>query len=556
MAYDLVIKGGLIVDGSGRPAAPGEVAVADGRIAAVGKVDGTARRTIDAEGRAVSPGFVDVHTHYDAQLCWDAHATPSCFHGVTSVLIGNCGFTLAPCRPGGRDYLTGLFSSAEQVSKETLNAGVPFDWESYPDFLRWLERRGLGVNVMAQIGHSALRDYVMGEAALERAATEDEARRMAQLVEEAVAAGAMGFTTSQAPHQVDDLGRHIPTFHAGDEEVIALAEALKRQGKGIIGFNPRTKIADFNRQDRDFMVKLTEISGGMISWNDLSERPTAPGLWRDLLDYMEGEIKRGHPVYAVARCQPNNLRFDLHDLPALFNNLRPWVEFYRSPDDAKRATLRDPEGRERLVRALDGHPFFHLAGVQRGATDETRALVGRKLTEIGAERGVNPAEALLDIALADDLKTVFAFFGFSGANEEAAEAILKSPATLVGISDAGAHVHTFATFDYATYFLEHWMREKGAFTLEEAVRELTSYPARVFGLTDRGRLAPGLAADITIFDPQTVAPLDVEIRNDLPGGGTRTFKEVQGLPWVIVNGEPIVENGALTGAKPGKVLSF
>jgi N-acyl-D-aspartate/D-glutamate deacylase len=556
MSYDLIIMNGRIVDGSGRAARGGNVAVQDGRIAAVGEAEGPARRTIDAAGLVVAPGFVDPHTHYDAQLAWDPYATPSCFHGVTTVLIGNCGFTLAPCRPEGREYLTGLFSTAEQVAKETLYAGVPFAWETYPEFLGWLDGRGLGVNAFTQIGHSAVRAHVMGEAALERTASEDEIARMVALVEEALAAGAAGFSTSQVAHQVDEFGRHTPSYFAADEETLALAATVKRRGRGFVCLNPRTKALDMNQRDRDFMVKLAEVSGGIVSWNDFSAKPKYPGLWRELLDYMEASQAQGRPVYAVARSNPADSRFDFIRLPIPFNQIAVLVDFYRLEAEEKLAVLADAARREPVRCAFAAHPRLAEVRVEQGATAETQAYSGRGLADIARERGAEPADMLLALALADRLATTFSLSGFSGADAAATEAILKSPATLVGISDGGAHLHTFPGGDYTSHFLADWTRERGAFTLEAAVHELTARPAQVFGLSDRGRLAPGLAADIVLFDPETVAPLAVERVADLPSGGTRIVRRARGIPWVLVNGTPIVEDGALTGERPGRLLRF
>ena len=556
MGYDLIIKGGLIVDGSGSPAYGGDVAIQDRRIAAVGQVDGSARRTIDANGLVVSPGFVDVHTHYDAQLAWDPQATPSSYHGVTTVVMGNCGYTLAPCKPSDRDYLTGLFSSTEQVPKGTLLAGVPFEWESYGDYLGWLQRRGLGVNVVSQIGHSAVRRFVMGEAALERTATEAEVASMVELVEEAFEAGAMGFSTSQVPHQVGEMGEHIPAYFASDQEVEALAAVIKRRGRGMVCINPRTKAMGFDEKDQAFLVKLSQVAGAMVSWNDFTQREGEGERWREVLEYMEREIQRGNPVRAVARCQPTDLRFSLRTQFVRFVKLDAWREFFPLSDDGKLQALAEPSFRQRLVGSLDGHSSFHLAGVVQGATPATQGLAGRLLTEIASERGVKPAEAMLDIALEDRLGTQFALFAVMGGDQDAVERILKSPATVVGISDGGAHLQTFSTSDYTTYFLKHWVRERGTFTLEEGVRALTSRPARLFGITDRGLLEPGQAADVVIFDRDSVGPLPVETLHDLPGEGSRLVKQAQGVPWVLVNGEPLVEKGPVTGATPGRVLGF
>ena len=556
MAHDLIVRNGLIVDGGGGPSYHGDVAIADGRIAAVGRVAGAARRSIDASGLVVSPGFVDVHTHYDAQLAWDPSATPSCAHGVTSIVIGNCGYTLAPVRPRGRDHLISMFSTVEQVPKDTLLAGVPFEWESHGEYLAWLERRGLGVNVVPQIGHSAVRAYVMGDAAMERAATPDETAAMVSIVTESLQEGAVGFTTSQAPHHVDEWGRHIPSYFADDEEMEAMAAVVRKLGRGMVNLNPSSKSTGFTQRDKDFMVRLSQVSGAAVSFNDFGPKRDKPNEWREMLDYMEGAAGRGTPVYAIARCQPTDLRFNLRVPGVRLSTLDGWADFYHmDDDDAKLRAIQEPAFRERLARSLEagGYQVDRMMIVET-ASPETAGCAGRYLTEIGAERGVGPVEALLDIAVVDRLDTQFAFMAIAGGNEPAMEEILKSPATVVGISDGGAHLQTFATCDYTTYFLQHWVREKGTFSLEAGVKELTSRPARLFGVADRGLLAPGQAADIAIFDRATVGPRPMEMAHDLPGGGSRIVKRAEGMKWVLVNGEPLVEDGAVTGAKAGRII--
>jgi N-acyl-D-amino-acid deacylase len=556
MAFDLIVRNGLIVDGSDSSSYHGDVAITNGRIVAVGRVDGAARRTIDAAGLVVSPGFVDVHTHYDAQLAWDPSATPSCAHGVTSVVIGNCGFTLAPVRPGDRDYLVGMFSRVEQIPKSTLLAGLPFEWESHGDYLAWLKRRGLGVNVVPQIGHSAVRAYVMGEAAMERAATADEVAAMAVIVTESLQDGAVGFTTSQAPHHVDEQGRHIPSYFADDEEVEALASIVRKLGHGMVNLNPNSKSTGFTQRDKDFMLKLSQVSGGALTFNDFGPKRDKPTEWREMLDYMEGAISRGNPIYAIARCQPTDLRFNLRLPGVRLSTLDGWADFYHMEgDEAKLKAIQEPVFRQRLDRSLTagGYQADRMMIVDT-SSPETASYMGRYLTEIGAERGIGPVEALLDIAVLDRLDTQFAFMGISGANEPALEEFLKSPATIVGISDGGAHLQTFATCEYTTYFLQHWVRETGAFSLEEGVKELTSRPARLFGITDRGLLAPGQAADIAIFDQASVGPGPMEMAEDLPGGGARIVKRAEGMKWVLVNGVSLVEDGAVSGALAGQIV--
>jgi N-acyl-D-amino-acid deacylase len=552
MTYDVIVKDARIVDGTGRKAYGGDIAVKDGRIASVGAVSGSATRTIDAGGQVVAPGFIDAHTHYDAQLMWDPTANPSTSHGVTTVLMGNCGYTLAPVRAEDQDYLMGVFSAAEEVPKKALQLFAPFAWETFPDYLAALRNSKLGLNVVSQIGHSALRRYVMGEAALERAATEDDIAAMVRLVEEALASGAAGVSTSQAPHQVGEHGEHIPSFFATEAETGALAAAVRRKGKRLVSVNPRSKREGLSEEDMAYLVRLAEISGGVVSWNDFG---VMTPKWEESLEFMEAQQDRGHQIYAVARCQRPETRFTLKKLSAIFAGDENWLEFARQDKPGMLAALADPTWRSRLGKFWDSAPFMKMASVEKGVNPDTVALEGRLLDEIAAERGCSAAEAMFDTALADDLQTFFRISAPVTQDESRLERILKSPATLVGISDAGAHLQTFAGGDYTSYFLAHWVREKKTFTLEEGVAALTSRVADFLGLTDRGVLEVGKAADLVVFDADTVEPLPLQTLDDIPGGGTRMTKGAKSINWVMVGGDTIIEDGTPTDATPGRVLA-
>ena len=320
MPYDVVVKGGLIVDGTGTPASPATSRSKTGESSRSARSPATRTRTIDADGQVVAPGFIDAHTHYDAQLLWDATANPSTAHGITTILMGNCGYTLAPVRSDDQDYLMGLFAAAEEVPKLALQQYAPFQWETFPEYLDWLEGR-VGINVVTQVGHSAVRRFVMGEAALEREATEDEIAEMVRLVEAALDAGAVGLSSSQAPHQRGEHGEHIPSFLADDAETHALAEAVRRKGARLLSINPATKRDGLTDEDRAFLVELAEISKAIVSWNDFG-MGTPNGL--GVLEFMEAELERGHEIYAIARCQRPETRFTLKKLSALFAAYEPW----------------------------------------------------------------------------------------------------------------------------------------------------------------------------------------------------------------------------------------
>jgi N-acyl-D-aspartate/D-glutamate deacylase len=553
MTYDLVVKDALIVDGTGRRAYTGDVAVQDGTIVAVGEVDSSATNTIQADGQVVAPGFIDAHTHYDAQLLWDPSANPSTSHGVTTVLMGNCGYTLAPVRHEDQDYLMGLFSAAEEVPKAALQRFAPFEWQTFSDYLAWLQRSPLGLNVVSQVGHSAVRRFVMGDEALERAATDDEIAAMVRIVEEAFDAGAAGLSSSQAPHQVGEFGEHIPSFFAADDENAALAAAVRRKGKRLLSINPRSKRDGLSEEDRALLVKLSEISGAVVSWNDFGM--STPG-WEGSLEYMESELRRGHEIYAIARCQRPETRFTLKKISAIFAASEAWLDYSRLDPADKMAALADAGWRARLSEFWETARYMAMVSVEKGTTPDTKALEGRLLVDIAGERGVAPADVMFDVAAQDELQTFFRISGPVNVDESNLERILKSPATLVGISDGGAHLQTFAGGDYTSYFLEHWVREKSAFTLEEGIAALTSRVATFLGLSDRGTLEAGKAADLVILDPEKVGPLALQTLDDIPGGGTRMTKGARGVDWVVVNGNPVVEHGKPTGEVPGRVLGL
>jgi N-acyl-D-aspartate/D-glutamate deacylase len=550
VAYDVVIKGGRIVDGTGAAAFDGDVAIQDGRIVAIGAVEGPAERTIDAAGHVVAPGFIDAHTHYDAQLLWDPTANPSTAHGITTILTGNCGYTLAPVRPDDQDYLMGLFAAAEEIPKQALQLFAPLGWETFPDYLDAMGGR-LGVNILTQVGHSAVRRYVMGEAALERAATADEVAEMVAIVEAALEAGAAGLSSSQAPHQRGELGEHIPSFHADAAETRALAEAVRRKNGRLLSINPATKRSGINDEDQALLAELADLSGAVVSWNDFG-MGTPNG--DEVLAFMEAQLEQGREIYAVARCQRAETRFTLKKLSAVFASSEAWVDLSKLDPEEKLAALADPAWRAKLAEFWATAKFMANASVEKVVNGELADLEGRLLEDIAAERGTTAAEVMFDVAIADHLETFFRITGPVSLDETRLERILKSPATLVGISDGGAHLQTFAGGDYTSYFLAHWVREKGAFSLEEGVAALTSRVAEFLGLTDRGTLEVGQAADVVVFDPATVEPLTLQTLDDIPGGGTRMTKAAKGIPWVLVNGEPVVEDGKATTAVPGAVL--
>ncbi|SDD70059.1 N-acyl-D-aspartate/D-glutamate deacylase [Sphingomonas sp. YR710] len=551
MTYDLLIKGGTIVDGTGKPRYKGNVAITDGRIAAVGDVDGDATRVIDADGQIVAPGFIDCHTHYDAQMFWDSTIDPATWHGITSIVIGNCGFALAPVRPDDKDYAVGLFSATEEVPRDVLEQTVPLNWETFPQYMDRLEKVDCGVNVLALFGHAVVRRYVMGEDSIKRAATSPEIAEMVRLAEEAMDVGAWGVTTSFSPHHIDGSGGHVPSYFAAYDETEALAMAVGRKGKRSFALNPASKREGISPEDKAMMSNLAKASGITISWNDFGASAVD---WLATIEFMEEEIRQGRDVRVVARCQPAESRFTAGQISPLYSGDADWRAFCGLDRDAQIEAISQPAWRERLAKYWRNVPYLNVAIVEKVANPELKPLLGRYLTDIAAERGIDPIELMFDIALQDGMGTIFLLRGRPKDDESVAERILKSPSTLIGVSDGGAHLQTFAGADFPTYFLQHWVREKGTFTLEEGVAALTSEVAEFMGLTDRGVLEVGKAGDVVIFDADTVQPEALETEQFPGGTAIRLAKRARGVPYVIVNGKPIIDGGKRTGAVPGRLL--
>ncbi len=553
MPYDLVIKNGTVIDGSGLPRARADVAVKGDRIAKIGRVTEGAATVIDAEGLVVAPGIVDTHTHYDAQLLWDPIATCSCWHGVTTVVTGNCGYTLAPCRPEDREYMTRTFAKVEGVSLPALEHGIPWTWTTFPEYLDVLGQR-LGVNVAPYVGHTAVRRYVMGEAAIEREATVDERLRMKQLVAEAMEAGAAGFTTSLSPTQVGWYQEPIPSRLANYQEVLELASAVGEAGVGTIGILPRTLLEGVSQEERREIARVGAAT----------MRPLVLQIAGRILDEA---VHAGVAAYTLINGRPFDRVFNLRKT-SILDGMPGWRDLVTKPhaeklrlmrDEALRAALRDdidhPNTDPKRGQLLPPIPW-HTTYVQRVKLAKNQPLAGKSIKQLATEQGKHIADAMLDLALEEDLETQFRYLTlWSPERERELAAFLRSPYSLLGVSDGGAHLDRDDGSEYSTFFIRYWVTERGIFSLEEAVRLLTFVPASVIGLWDRGLLRQGYAADIMVFDPKALRIASKDVVGDLPGGETRFGALPEGVKHTIVNGQELTRDGREhTGALPGRVL--
>jgi N-acyl-D-amino-acid deacylase len=559
MAYDLVVKGGRIYDGSGMPSYLGDVAIKDGRIVEMGRIGGEAKRVLRADGLAVSPGFIDFHTHLDAQLLWDPLATSSCFHGVTTVIPGNCALALAPCKEEDRDTILKSFERVEAISLRALRAGVPWGWTTFPQYLDKL-RGHLGVNVAALMGHCALRQFVMGNAAMERAATPAEIQQMKEILKAGVRAGAMGFSTNQNPVHMFADGTPIQSRFATDEEIIELACALGEINQGAVQISRGSLgVSVPMRETVQLFDEISSRSGRPVIWQSIAHRWDKPNEWRQLLDLANEALARGVQSYPLCNARLFNNRLTLKNAQ-VFDDLPTWKAILFLPIEARIAAIRDPETRRKMryeaVEEKKSSRFsrrWDLVYMIKAATPANKHLEKKSVAEIAKLRNQDVIDAFLDLSLEEGLDTEFQTSSTNG-DEQAVAEIIRSPFTLVGQSDAGAHLIYDAGFGYATRLLGYWIREKNVMSLEEGVRKLTFMVASIFGLHDRGLIRRGMAADLVLFDPATVRECEPEMVQDLPADEKRFIQKAVGIEMTLVNGEVLVERGNPTGAFPGRVL--
>jgi N-acyl-D-amino-acid deacylase len=554
----LVIRNATVFDGTGRERrAATDVAVEDGIIAAVGPELAVApdAAVVDADGLALMPGIVDSHTHYDAQVTWDPGLTPSPSLGVTTAVIGNCGFTIAPCRADDRDLVMRNLTQVEGMTLGVLRRGIVWDFETFPEYLDGTARRGAAANVAAFLGHSALRTYVMGEAAVERAANDDEISAMAEQVRRAMAAGAVGVATSTAPQHNGWGGRPMPSRRADDRELYALVGAMAESGRGLF------MLTKGNRTDVPYLERLAAATGRPVMIAALLHNPTRPARIFEELDQIAAACSRGRELWGQVSCCPLTMDFTLASAYPL-ESLEAWGPLMKVSGEARLRLLADPDLRRAVkeelaqpagVRLFNGE--WDKIELTEAADPAHRALEHRKVAHLAAEAGSDPLDWMLDLAIAEDLGTLFTA-ELLNTDEAAVSRVIRHPNASVALSDAGAHLTFFCDAGFGLHLMGHWSRALGVLSLEEAVHELTAKPAAIFRLPGRGRIVPGAAADLLLFDPATVGRGPKRRVHDLPGGAPRLTTDPVGIHGVWVNGEPVVDrNGRVIGnARPGRLL--
>jgi N-acyl-D-aspartate/D-glutamate deacylase len=556
MAFDLVIRGGTVVDGTGAPARRADVGIADGKIVSIeDRIPEKAKRTIDAGGLVVAPGFIDPHTHYDAQICWDGAATPSSWHGVTSVVMGNCGVGIAPCRPEAREIAMRDLVNVEAIPFEVLNAGITWDWETFPQYMDAAAARKPSLNLAFLAPLTPFRHYAMGEASMERSANEEETAKIASLLGEAVDAGAFGFSSTLLNQHMGYGARPLACRNASREELGAYCRVLRARGKGAIEFAMTRQIAVMEELEVELLEYMLEESRRPITFIAMFDRDDLPEALRTSLRRVKAAVARG----ARPQTSPLPLTRELNmRSPFAFAAFPSWKRLFEDTSKAAQsAVYRDPKFRDQFREDLKRPASFgdwNRITLHEVRSPALKKWEGKTVAQIAGERGVDGVDALLDVTLEDDLDNEFTVQSWNTRIDRMAE-LLADRSVLLGLGDGGAHLDMLCDSGYPSYVLGTWVRERKVLSLEEAVRRMTSDPADFYGIKDRGVLKPGLAADVAVFDPQKIASsTKTERLFDLPGGGKRMVRRSSGVEYTLVNGEVTWEKGALTGARAGKVL--
>ncbi len=561
MAYDLLVRNATICDGTGAPVRYGALAVKDGKIAAVGEVSGSAYREIDAGGAVLAPGFIDIHTHYDAQISWDPLLTCSCWHGVTTLLMGNCGVGVAPCRPGRQSTMAWDLVNVEALPHEVLMRGVAWDWESFPQYMAAIERRGVALNVGFLVPLSALRFYVIGEEAAERAATEAETAEMGRLYREALCAGAAGFSLSLAPQHIGFQGRPLASRMASDHELRTLCRTMRELGRGVIEILPsRGSTSVLNEGAFGLLTMLASESARPVTWLALLDLPgTPPQAHQRTVQRLAPFVQRGLKILPQVTPRPIQQYYTMRE-PFIFAALDSWKGVFNRGVEEQMALVGSADFRAAFrdeIKDGGGNAIFRgrwdRVHVVRVENAHNRGFLNLSVAELANATGKDAVDALLDLAL-DERMELGVTLSVINVNPEVVSRILKLPNTLIGLSDAGAHVAQHCDAGLTSYLLHEWVHRRGVLTLEEAVRRLTSELADFLELRTKGRLAPGMDADLVIFDPAAIKPLEPEWVNDLPGGGPRLIERSEGIEYTIIGGEVLFAHDEYQGGLPGKVM--
>jgi len=576
MEYDLLIRNGTVVDGTRIPAYRGDIGIRNGRIVAIGNLREGAKRTLDATGQIVAPGFIDIHTHYDAALSggskWDQYASLSGWHGVTTVAIGNCGFGFAPVRPADRERAMRRMERTESIPLSCMQAGMKWDWESFPEYLDSLERSKLGVNAASLIPYSPLRAYAMGNDAArdpKYKATTEEVAQIKHLLREGLEAGGFGFSGSFSMANRDYDGGYLPTHVATREEFLEAAQVLRGFNRGSIEWTMGHSLQGLGM---DFLLEMAKVSGRPLNWNAVIYDPSNPDNWKRLLDWNE-KAYREAVIFPVNICVPIEFEFTMETI-GLFDQLPAWNEATLGTVEERKAKLGDP-GRRAALKADMERPPTVMPGV-RGREDgeagqismfnweetfiddvhlpKNLKLKGRTIAEVAKEQGKHPIDVMLDISVEENLKAEFAMANFINNDQEALTQIIKHPLTLLGASDGGAHTKFLTLGRYPTHFLAHWVRDKQIMTLEEAHWRLSTQVGWAIGIRDRGFIREGMPADIVVYDLEKLAVKPMETVHDLPDGDWRRVQKANGYRYTIVNGEVTFEDNVCSGALPGKLL--
>ncbi|HXG17919.1 MAG TPA: amidohydrolase family protein [Methylomirabilota bacterium] len=558
MSYDLLIHDARICDGTGKPLFHGSVGVRDGKIVEVGEASGSSKRTINADGLVLAPGFIDIHTHYDAQVSWDPLLTCSGWHGVTSVLMGNCGVGVAPCRPQEKDIVSWDLVNVEAMPQDVLLNGVAWEeWESFPQYMEAIARRGIALNSGFLVPLSSFRYYVMGAAASEREATDAELERMVALFRQAMEAGAYGFSLSLLNQHIGYQGKPLASRMATKRELCALGRVMRELGRGVIEIALTRSVSVMTEEELDLLVAVATESQRPVTWLGLLGRSDMPGVCRKTLSRVEPLLRQGLRIPPQVTPRPIQQYYTLK-VPFIFASFAAWRDAFNRPVPEQIALYRKPEFRAAFRQELKvGGAIFtnqwdrvHVVRVEQ---ERNKQYLNKSIAEIAAQWNRDPVDTILDLAIDENLEMGITLSVINTNPEEVRE-LISHPDVLIGLSDAGAHVDQHCDAGVPTYLLSEWVRKRQAMTLEAGVRRLTSEPAAFLGQTSRGRIAPGMDADLVLFDPDTVGLYPPQWVNDLPGGKPRLIERSKGVCHTIVGGDIVFSDGVYQGGLPGKIM--